>query len=57
MQMDVASVLPCRLPFTEILNEYLTPAFAPLKTPQNVSWWASVFPPENLPACLDTASS
>ena len=57
MQMDVASILPCRVPFTESLNEYLTPAFAPLKTPQNVSWWASVFPPENLPACLDAASS
>lgn len=57
MQMDVASILPCMVPFAESLNEYLAPAFAPLKTPQNVSWWASVFPPENLPTCLDAASS
>ena len=57
MQMDVASILPCEVPFIESLNEYLTPAFAPLKTPQNVSWRASVFPPENLPTCLDAASS
>ena len=57
MQMDVASILPCGVPFIESLNEYLTPAFASLKTPQNVSWWASVFPPENLPTCLDAASS
>lgn len=57
MQMDVVSLSPCGLPLIETLNEYLVPAFAPLKTPQNVSWWYSVFPPENLPTCLDTASS
>ena len=60
MQMDVASiaVLPlCGAPSIETLNEYLIPALAPLKTPQDVIWWHSVFPPENLPTCLDTASS
>lgn len=60
MQMDVISlaVAPfCGAPLAEMANEYLVPAFAPLKTPQNVSWWYSVFPPENLPTCLDTVSS
>ena len=60
MQIDVVSLaaLPlCGAPVIETANEYSTPAFAPLKTPQNVSWWYSVFPPENLPTCLDTASS
>lgn len=40
MQMDVVSmpVLPlCGAPVIETANEYSTPAFAPLKTPQNVS--------------------
>nr|DAI60526.1 MAG TPA: hypothetical protein [Caudoviricetes sp.] len=58
--MDVVSLaaLPlCGAPVIETANEYSTPALAPLKTPQNVSWCASVFPPENLPTCLDTASS
>ena len=57
MQIDVVSLSPCGAPLIETLNEYLVPALAPLKTPQNVSWWTSVSPPENLPTCLDTASS